>query len=258
MEIRRTCLAACAMTDAEDYTGVAEGMDPPRLVELVNRYFRELFGAVLGNGGVVVDVKGDGILAVWTNEAPDAALRGRVCAACLQILDAAERFNRSSPARRLPTRIGVDYGPIALANVGAFARYEYRAIGDTVNTSSRLEQLNKLLGTRLLVSEQLAEGVDSYLFRDLGDFVLRGKRSPVRVLELLAERSHASREQRLLCRHFAVALDAYEAGDLDEARLRFSTLRAQFPDDGATRFFLERCFAHHPVRDVVRTREAYP
>jgi adenylate cyclase len=245
-EIRRTCLAACAMTDAEDYTGVAEGMDPPRLVDFVNRYFRELFGAVLGNGGVVVDVKGDGILAVWTNDAPDAALRTRVCAACLQILAAVERFNCTSPARRLPTRIGVDFGPIALANVGAFARYEYRAIGDTVNTSSRLEQLNKLLGTRLLVSEQLAEGVEGYLFRDLGGFMLRGKRSPVRVLELVAERARASREQQMLCRRFALALQAYESGQLAEARLQFSTLRARFPEDGATRFFLERCFAAAP------------
>jgi adenylate cyclase len=231
------------MTDAEGYTGVAEGMDPPRLVELVNRYFRELFAAVLDNHGIVVDVKGDGILAVWTSEAPDGVLRARVCAACLEILDAAERFNRSSPARRLPTRIGVDFGPIALANVGAFARYEYRAVGDTVNTSSRLEQLNKRLGTRLLVSEQLAEGVDGYLFRDLGGFVLRGKRSRVRVLELVGERARVSREQRVLCRHFAVALEAYEGGRLDEARLHFSALRARFPEDGATRFFLERCFA---------------
>lgn len=234
------------MTDAEGYTGLAEGMEPPQLAELVNRYFRELFAAVLGNHGVVIDVKGDGILAVWTSGTEaraSAPLRARVCAACLQILDAAERFNRSSPARRLPTRIGVDFGPIVLANVGALERYEYRAIGDTVNTSSRLEELNKLLGTRLLVSEPLAEGVAGFVFRDLGPFVLRGKRSPVRVLELLAERSRASREQVLLCRRFAIARDMYESGRFDEARLQFSALRAAFPHDGATRFFLQRCFA---------------
>ena len=127
-EAGRSCLAACAITDAEGYTGLAEGMAPPQLAELVNRYFGELFAAVLGNHGVVIDVKGDGILAVWTSEAPGAGLRTRVCGACLQILDAAERFNRSSPGRGLPTRIGVDFGPIVLANVGAHARYEYRAI----------------------------------------------------------------------------------------------------------------------------------
>lgn len=239
----RSCLAACVMTDAEGYTGLAEGMDPPQLVEVVNRYFRELFAAVLGNHGVVVDVKGDGILAVWTSEAPGVRLRARVCAACLEILDAAERFNDASPGRGLPTRIGVDFGPVVLANVGAFERYEYRAIGDTVNVCSRLEELNKILGTRLLVSEPLAEGVEGFLFRDLGPFVLRGKRSAVRVLELIAGRSHASREQVLLCRRFAIAREMYEAGRVDEARLQFSALRAAFPHDGPTRFFLQRCFA---------------
>lgn len=261
----RSCLAACVMTDAEGYTGLAEGMAPPQLAELVNRYLGELFSAVLGNHGAVVDLKGDGILAVWTSEGSgagaSAAVRTLVCGACLQILDAAERFNRSSPGRGLPTRIGVDFGPIVLANVGALERYEYRAIGDTVNTSSRLEELNKTLGTRLLVSEQLGEGVQGFLFRDLGTFVLRGKRSPVRVLELLAERSRASREQVLLCRRFAIARDMYEAGRLDEARLQFSALRAAFPRDGATRFFLQRCFApisgsHDPA--LAQTARAAP
>src|SRR5688572_859240 len=133
-EGRRDCLAACVMTDAEGYTSVAEGMEPRRLVEFVNGYFKALFGAVLGNGGHVVDVKADGILALWTSDLPDLALRIQVCRGCLQMLEAADRFNKSAPADRLPTRIGVDFGPVALANVGAFARYEYRAIGDTVNT----------------------------------------------------------------------------------------------------------------------------
>jgi adenylate cyclase len=233
----RDCLAACAMTDAEGYTGVAEGMEPPQLVELVNRYFR----AVLGNGGLVLDVKGDGILAIWTSEAPDAALRARVCRSCLQMVEASDRFNICFPARRLPTRIGVDFGPIALANVGAFARYEYRAVGDTVNTCSRLEQLNKLLGTRVLVSQQLADGVDEFLFRDLGDFVLRGKRATLRVFELVAAKAAATRRQLALCEAFYSALAAYRRGDGERALHAFSALRARYPDDGPTRVYLRRC-----------------
>ena len=237
----RDCLAACAMTDAEGYTGVAERMEPPELVALVNRYFRALFRAVLGNGGLVQDVKGDGILAVWTNEAPDAALRAQVCRSCLQMLEASDRFNLCFPARRLPTRIGVDFGPIALANVGAFARYEYRAVGDTVNTSGRLEQLNKLLGTRVLVSEQLAAGVEAFLFRDLGSFVLRGKRAPLRVFELVAAKAAATRRQRALCDAFGPALAAYERGDGERARDAFSGLHERYPEDGPTRVYLRRC-----------------
>ena len=112
------CLAACAMTDAEGYTGVAEALPPPELVGLVNRYFRALFRAVLGNGGLVLDVKGDGILAIWTSGTPGAVLRTQVCRSCLQMVEASDRFNMCFPARRLPTRIGVDFGPVALATCG--------------------------------------------------------------------------------------------------------------------------------------------
>jgi adenylate cyclase len=237
----RDCLAACAMTDAEGYTGVAEGMNPPELVELVNRYFRAMFRAVLGNGGLVLDVKGDGILAIWTNEAPDAALRAQVCCSCLQMVEASDRFNRCFPARQLPTRIGVDFGPIALANVGAFARYEYRAVGDTVNTCARLEQLNKALGTRVLVSQQFAGGVGGFLFRDVGTFVLRGKRAPLRVLELVAARAAATHRQRALCEAFSAALAAYERGNRAGALDAFASLRERYPDDGPSRVYLRRC-----------------
>lgn len=240
-ETRRNCLAACAMSDAEGYTSVAEGMDPITLVELVNSYFKTLFGAVLSNGGVVADMKGDGVLAVWTSERPDLALRTRVCRSCLEMVEAADSFNRTFPARRLPTRVGADFGPIAMANVGAFARFEYRAVGDTVNTCSRLEQLNKPLGTRVLVSQALAQGVNEFVFRDLGDFTLRGKRSTVRVLELVADRSRAARWQLELCAGFARALAAYEAGRTGDALRGFSLLRARFPDDGPSRFFLRCC-----------------
>jgi adenylate cyclase len=247
---QRNCLAACAISDADGYTGIAEGMEPAHLVELVNSYFRTLFAAVLGNGGVVADVKGDGVLAIWTSEQPDVALRTRVCRSCLRMVEAAERFNRRLPARRLPTRVGADFGPIALANVGAFARFEYRAVGDTVNTCSRLEQLNKQLGTRILVSQALAQGVDAFLFRDLGEFTLRGKRASLRVFELLAERARAAQGQLLLCEGFARARAAYEAGCIDEAIARFGTLCARYPQDGPSRFFLHRCTERADMRSA--------
>ena len=246
----RNCLAACAISDADGYTGIAEGMDPTHLVEFVNSYFKTLFAAVLGNGGVVADVKGDGVLALWTSEAPDVELRTRVCRGCLRMVEAAEHFNRAFPGRRLPTRVGADFGPIALANVGAFARFEYRAVGDTVNTCSRLEQLNKQLGTRVLVSEALARGVDAFLFRDLGDFTLRGKRTSLRVFELLGERSWVAQEQVLLCEHFARARSDYEAGRIDDAIAGFGALCARHPQDGPSRFFLRRCTERAEMRNA--------
>ena len=237
----RCCMGACVITDAERYTSVAESIDPASAVALINRYFESLFGPVYEHGGFVSDVKGDGMLAVWTDASPGAELRARVCRACLELADNAAQFRRGFPAHGLTTRIGAYFGPIALAAVGALAHYEYRAVGDTVNTSSRLEQLNKQLGTRVLVSATLAEGLDEFLFRDLGEFELRGKRNRVRVFELLARRDAASAQQIRLCEDYAAALDAQRDGRWREARARLHALCARSPHDRPARRLLQRC-----------------
>src|SRR5712692_4917524 len=172
----RHCLAACLITDAERYTALTESMEPSAVVELINRYFGALFGPVLDNGGIVSDVKGDGLLAVWNYDSAGAQFKMRVCKACVEIVAAVDKLNKQHPAHRLPTRLGVDFGPIALARVGAHARSDYRAVGDPVNTASRLEALSQALRTRVLVTDAFAQGVSGFLFRDLGSFQLRGKR----------------------------------------------------------------------------------
>jgi len=236
----RDCLAACLITDAERYTGLTEEMEPTAVVELINRYFGALFGPVLDNGGIVSDVKGDGLLAVWNYASAGAQLKARVCKACLEMVDRVDELNRQNPAQRLPTRLGVDFGPVALARVGAHARFEYRAVGDPVNTASRLEELNKLLKTRILVSDAFAQGVTGFLFRDLGTFQLRGKRTRTRVRELVGAVADCSIREHALCGEFAHAVSAFEVGSAAEALARFQALQAKVPDDGPTRYYLQR------------------
>jgi len=235
----RDCLAACLITDAERYTALTETMQPSAVVELINRYFGALFGPVLDNGGIVSDVKGDGLLAVWNYESAGPQFKMRVCKACLEIVDAVDELNKQHPAHRLPTRLGLDFGPVALAQVGAHARYEYRAVGDPVNTASRLEALNKALKTRVLVSDAFAQGVSGFLFRDLGSFQLRGKRTRTRIRELVGSAEHCSSRDQELCGEFARAIAAYALGDEIEAARRFRSLRARFPEDGPARYYLQ-------------------
>lgn len=185
------CMGACVITDAERYTSVAERIDAVAAVDFINRYLEVLFKPVFENGGLVSDVKGDGMLAVWTEPSPTAELRARVCRACVQIAEDSARFFSSVAGYGLATRIGACFGPIALATVGTSAHHEFRAVGDTVNTASRLEALNKQLGTRILVSASLAEGLSGFRFRDLGELELRGKRNRVSVLELLGRQEAA-------------------------------------------------------------------
>jgi adenylate cyclase len=234
------CLAACVITDAERYTGLTEAMEPSAVVELVNRYFDALFQPVLENGGFISDVKGDGVLAVWNYESAGAQLKALVCKACLEMVSRVDVLNCFDPEHRLPTRVGVDFGPVALAHVGARHRFEFRAVGDPVNTASRLQELNKQLRTLILVSDTFAHGVSGFLFRDLGSFQLRGKRNRTRVKELVGALETCTAEQIARCNEFARAVSAFESGDGLEARRRFLALQSAAPDDGPTLHYLQR------------------
>jgi adenylate cyclase len=138
----------CLSTDAEQYTMLSETMDPRELTSFMNRYYEAVFEPVKRYGGIVSDVKGDHMLAVWATAHPDAALRNQACLAALEIASAVHRFKESSDTMHLSTRIGLHSGHMSLGTIGAVGHYEYRPVGDIVNTASRIEGLNKYLGRR--------------------------------------------------------------------------------------------------------------
>jgi adenylate cyclase len=137
----------------------------------------------------------------------------------------------------MPTRIGVNCGEVTLGTMGVSFHFEYRAMGDTVNTASGVEQLNKDLGTRLLVTAALIEELDAFLVCDLGSFQLRGRRAPTRICELIARADQARPEQRALCAAFTEALGAYERGQADAARAGFEAL-VEAHEDGPSAYCL--------------------
>jgi adenylate cyclase len=123
--------------------------------------------------------------------------------------------------------------------------YEYRAVGDIVNTATRLEGLNKHLGTRILVSADVLEGLPGLLSRELGAFLLMGKSRPVTVHELIAREGATTAEDRERCAMFATALAAYRSGAWDQAtRIWQDLARAYGGDDGPSRFYLRWCESH--------------
>lgn len=225
----------CLVTDAEHYTSVAERLSPADLAGLMNDYYRAIFGVVRAHGGEISDTAGDSMVAVWASAKPDSALRLRAALASLAILEAVAVFNREHPDSALPTRIGLESGEMLIGNIGGEQRYEYRAIGDIVNTASRIQGLNQSLGTRVLISAATLDAVADLAARDVGTFLLRGKKQPVRVLEPLAGAVCSLGDEGLAA--FAAALAAFRAGSWSVAREQFAALGARFPADGPTRYY---------------------
>ncbi len=145
------------------------------------------------------------MLAIWYGESLSAETRSGPCRAALEMAAAVAAFNSSADGPKLPVRIGVHSGHVSIGTVGAVDHYEYRAVGDCVNTASRLEGLNKYLKTRILVSEDVIAGIDDFLTRPLGRFILAGKVNALAVHELISERGKAHGDQFLLCDTFGRA-----------------------------------------------------
>ncbi len=239
---------ACLFTDADQYTTLAESLSPRALAQLLNDYYAVLFDAVRSQGGQIADVAGDSMVAVWADVRPDSDTRSRACAAALAVQRRVREFNALRGQGAMSTRVGLDAGPMLLGNIGAGDRFEYRAVGEIVNTASRLQGLNRQLGTRVLASAATLAGLGHMPARHLGAFVLVGKAEPLNVYELTES---GGREP------WPSSTEAFEAivrlvreGHWRVAAQQCERLLARCPDDGPTHFYLALVQRHQFVPPV--------
>jgi adenylate cyclase len=227
------------VTDAQGFTTLAERMTPDDLTAFLDDYLGTLFTPARGLGGVVTDVVGDGMTCVFTAPQPERDCRARACRAALAIASAVAAFNRRQGPRALPTRIGLNAGWVRVGNVGGGGRFVYSVVGDVVNTASRIEQLNKQLGTLLLATDAVVSDLEEFPIRPLGRFRLLGKQEALALVELLGPADGDARAS-LLAR-FAEALAWFQAERWAEAAAAFERVLAAAPDDGPSHFYLEHC-----------------
>ena len=136
-------------TDLRGFTTASEHLTPAQVIELINRHLEEIIGAVLDHGGTLVSYIGDGIMAVFGApiEQDDHAQRAfdaarEMLAVRLPALERVARRARASPSG-FRMGIGLNSGPFMSGNIGSAQRLEYTAMGDTINTASRIERMTK-------------------------------------------------------------------------------------------------------------------
>ena len=231
----------CLATDAEQYTALSESMDPKELARLMNRYYEAVFDPVRRHGGMVSNVIGDSMLALWLATGETPAPLNEACLAAVEIEKAMREFRKPLDRSGLPTRIGLHSGEILLGNIGAAQHYEYRAVGDIVNTATRIEGLNKYLGTRILVSREVLSIADMFLARDLGRFLLVGKTRTVHVYELGGLLAEASPRQKECFASFAEGMDLFRRQAWEKAAGKFQETLGIRDGDGPSLFFWRLC-----------------
>ncbi len=245
----QTVFGTCLYTDAEHYTNLSETLPPNELRSFINEYYETIFKPVKNHGGIVSDVVGDSMMAVWaTTTNPDTLLRNQACLAALDIAKMVKRFNHSSNNFHLPTRIGLHAGQMLIGTVGAMDHYEYRPLGDIVNTATRIEGLNKFLCTNILVSEEVLYLLNGFLTRELGSFLLLGKSKPLVIFELISRQEESDEDIKRGCTIFAEALRAYRDRSWEEAIRLFRQSMKILKEDGPSMFYIKLCkrYIKHP------------
>lgn len=225
-------------SDVADFTTLSERMDPAELTQLSNEYFAGVGAAIFAEAGYINEFMGDGVLAFFgaPQDQPDHA--DRAVAAALGIAAFGERFSAEQRARGVEfhhTRVGVHCGTAMVGNVGTPSRLKYSAQGDMLNTGSRLEGLNKAIGTRVCVSEAIVRKAQRHRFRPIGDFVVKGRRQPIRIFEPLNGERYAA----VYIARYEAAFAALEAGSPEASRI-LAELQRDAPDDPCVGFHLGR------------------
>jgi len=233
---RREC--SFVLTDVAGFTSLVESMDPAELTEVINEYLDGMVGIVFKHDGTLDRIVGDAVAVLFSAPVtqPDHAERAVTCA--FEMQEFTKAYSAKCSERGIPfgmTRIGVHTGEVVVGNFGGSTHFDYRPLGDPINTSARLETANRHLGTHVCVSVDTVSRCKSFCGRPAGKFVLKGKKQGLDVFEPLSAEEDASPRIALYREAFALM-----HGEDKAATAAFEELCRQYPDDGLAAFHLAR------------------
>lgn len=176
-------------SDIRGFTTVTERGQPEETVRMLNEYFTKMVEIVFKHKGTLDKFVGDMVMALFNAPLDDPDHAEHAVQASLEMIEELQRLNArwKSEGRfaEIDIGIGVNTGPMIAGNIGSEAIMSYTVIGDAVNLGSRLESLNKTYGTRIIISDATRSQLSGrYVFRPLGDVVVKGKTKPVAIFEV--------------------------------------------------------------------------
>lgn len=232
-------------SDIQGFTSLSEKMQPGELEAFLNTYLTAMTDVVLKHGGTVDKYEGDAIMAFYGApiDQPDHALRA--CKAALEARETQEALNLQFKGKGWPTirtRFGINTGPAVVGNMGTNTRFDYTAIGDSVNLASRLESANKIFGTTILLGQETYEYTKKDIFAIyLGLVQVKGKAQSVKVYALVSLAGDAPPQDQELDRLLSTATSLYYERKWKEALEYFSRVLTLRPGFSAAEIYSIKC-----------------
>jgi adenylate cyclase len=237
-------------SDIKAFTALSERLTADVIVRLLNAYFTAVTRVIRERNGIVDKYIGDAVMAFWTP--PFAAGESHAEEACLAALAQQatlaefrrELSNITGLRRDVPdfnVRMGLATGEVVVGTIGSDTTKSFTVIGDTVNVASRLEGVNRVYGTSILVSgETMRLAQRAVEAREVDLLLVEGRTEPIRVFELLCVAGALAPEQAELRGVFGEGLAAYRDHRFDDAARKFAESLRIVPDDGPSSTFLHR------------------
>jgi len=223
-------------SDLAGFTSMSEKLSPEGVADVINLYLNEVTKVIMAKGGTVDKFVGDAVMAFWGAPLDDGehALHGTQAAMEMQrTMDELQPRFAALGAPGVSMRVGVNSGPAIVGNMGSDLRFDYTALGDTVNLAARLEGANKAYGTGILVSSSTAELLRGRIpLRRVDRIKVKGKNRAVDVYTPDDDPDLAQATDR--------AWLAYQKQQWDEAVQAWQAVSALKPDDTVAQCFQSR------------------
>ncbi len=234
------------LSDMEGFTNFSERHSPNEVIAVLSEYYAQMTDEVFAVHGTLVEYVGDEMFALYGAPVTQADHATRACTSALAMRAAREALSdewEKVGRPRIKARTGINSGNMLVGNIGSKYRFHYGAMGDAVNLASRLEGLNKIYGTQIIISENTAELVaDAFRLRELDMVRVKGRGQALRIYELIGTAEMPLTDEHLhLLSLYAIGLAAYRERRWDDALEDFRQCLLLRPDDRPSQLMQLRC-----------------
>ena len=232
-------------SDIRGFTTIAEGLTPEEVVHLLNEYLTVMTDIVIKNNGLLDKYMGDAIMALYGAplDLPDHP--SRACHSALEMMTELEKLNQKWVAEGkhpIDIGIGINTGPMIVGNMGSVERFDFTAMGDSVNLGSRLEGVNKSYKTNIIISEFTFERVkNEFTCMELDAVRVKGKKRPVKIYSLVGYKDLPGIHEEVI-KQFNQGVILYKRRKWDKAIHIFENITAMDPNLYAAQVYIDRCF----------------
>lgn len=243
-----TKLMTVLFADVRGFTSISEKLDAKDVKRFLNTLLTPLTEIIFLQRGTIDKYVGDMIMAFWNDPIDDPNHAANCVEAALKMQEKMAELTSTFTSQGIPDaalRIGINTGLMHVGDMGSSYRKAYTVLGDSVNLASRLEGVNKLYDTKILVSEATQQACANIVFRFIDSIYVKGKNSVTKIYEPIGTIGEISKTSLTELTGYQEAIELYLNRDWLHAKEQLTLLTKTYPEVELYRLYLSRATQYH-------------